>query len=54
MEEHESGPEIVAFLVIATAGIQLTKSIIDLLITIVKARSDGRKNYAGLAVNAAI
>jgi len=44
LEEHESGPEIIAFLAIATAGITLTKSLIDLLITIVKARSDGRKN----------
>lgn len=40
-EEHESGPEILVYLAVATAGITLAKSIIDLITAIVKARSDG-------------
>ena len=40
-EEHESGPEILVYLAVTTAGITLAKSIIDLITAIVKARSDG-------------
>lgn len=42
-EEHESGPEILVYLALATAGLSLTKSIIDLVVTILKARSKGIK-----------
>ena len=40
---HESGPELLVFLAVATAGITLAKSIIDLITTIIKARSEGIK-----------
>jgi hypothetical protein len=40
-EEHESGPEILAYLALGTAGITLAKSVIDLVIAIIKARSEG-------------
>lgn len=40
-EEHESGPELLIFVAAATAGISLAKSIIDLIVSIVKARSEG-------------
>jgi hypothetical protein len=39
-EEHESGPEI---LVYVAAGLALTKSVIDLVTAIIKARSEGIK-----------
>jgi hypothetical protein len=39
-EEHESGPEI---LVYVAAGIALAKSVIDLVVAIIKARSEGVK-----------
>ena len=41
--EHESGPEILAFLAATTAGLALTKSVIDLIVAIVKARAEGAK-----------
>jgi hypothetical protein len=41
--EHESGPELLVFLAIATAGITLTKSVLDLITAIIKARSEGIK-----------
>jgi hypothetical protein len=40
-EEHESGPEILAIVALTTAGIAFTKSVIDLVVAIIKARSDG-------------
>jgi len=40
-EEHESGPEILVYLALGTAGITLAKSIIDLITAIIKARSEG-------------
>lgn len=40
-EEHESGPEILVYLALGTAGITLAKSIIDLVTAIIKARSEG-------------
>ncbi len=42
-EEHESGPELLVFVAAATAGISLAKSIIDLIVAIIKARSEGIK-----------
>jgi len=42
-EEHESGPEILVYLAITTAGLSLAKSVIDLITTIIKARSEGIK-----------
>ena len=41
--EHESGPEILVYVAVATAGITLAKSVIDLVTAILKARSDGIK-----------
>jgi len=43
IEEHESGPELLVYLAAATAGITLAKSVIDLITTIIKARSEGVK-----------
>lgn len=40
-EEHESGPEILVFLAVTTAGVTLAKSVLDLITAIVKARSEG-------------
>lgn len=42
-EEHESGPELLVWLALGTAGITLTKSVIDLVTAIIKARSEGIK-----------
>jgi hypothetical protein len=39
--EHESGPELLVFVSLTTAGISLAKSAIDLVVAILKARSDG-------------
>lgn len=39
--EHESGPEILVYVAAATAGISLAKSVIDLVVAIFKARSEG-------------
>ena len=41
--EHESGPELLVYLAVATAGLTLAKSVIDLITTIIKARADGVK-----------
>ena len=41
--EHESGPKLLAYLAIATAGATLAKSVIDLIVAIIKARSEGVK-----------
>lgn len=41
--EHESGPEILVYCALATAGISLAKSVIDLITAILKARSDSVK-----------
>jgi len=40
-EEHESGPEILVYLAVTTAGITIAKSVIDLITTIIKARTEG-------------
>lgn len=41
--EHESGPELLVYMAVATAGLTLAKSVIDLITAIIKARSDGAK-----------
>jgi hypothetical protein len=40
-EEHESGPELLVYVAAVTAGISLAKSVIDLIVAIIKARSEG-------------
>lgn len=42
--EHESGQELLVYLALATAGITLAKSVIDLIVAIIKARIEGVKN----------
>jgi hypothetical protein len=42
-EEHESGPELLVYMAMATAGLTLAKSVIDLITAIIKARSEGVK-----------
>jgi len=42
-KEHESGPEILVYFALATSGITLAKSIIDLITVIIKARKEERK-----------
>lgn len=42
-EEHESGPEVLLWLAVTTAGLTLAKSVVELLTAIVKARSEGAK-----------
>lgn len=37
-EEHESGPEIIARLVLGAAGLTIVKSVIDLVTAIINAR----------------
>jgi hypothetical protein len=39
--EHESGPELLVYLALGTAGITLAKSVVDLVTTIIKARAEG-------------
>jgi hypothetical protein len=41
--EHESGPELLVYVALATAGVALAKSVIDLIVAIIKARSEGVK-----------
>ena len=41
--EHESGPELLVYAALATAGLTLAKSVIDLVTAIIKARSKGIK-----------
>jgi hypothetical protein len=43
-EEHESGPEILVYLAVATAGLALAKSVVDLISVIIKARAKGIEN----------
>lgn len=48
--EHESGPEIIAWLALGTAGLTVTKSLIDLITAIINACKEGRKkgdNHSG-------
>lgn len=39
--EHESGPELLVWLALGTAGITLAKSVVDLVATIIKAHAEG-------------
>src|SRR5665647_291898 len=41
--EHESGPEIIAWLALGAAGLAVTKSLIDLITAIISACKKGRK-----------
>jgi hypothetical protein len=41
--EHESGPELLVFLAVGTAALTFGKSVVDLITTIIKARSEGQK-----------
>jgi hypothetical protein len=41
--EHESGPELLVYLALVTAGVTLAKSAIDLVIAIINARAEGLK-----------
>lgn len=36
IEEHESGPEILVYLAVTTAGLSLAKSIVELITAIIK------------------
>jgi len=40
-EEHESGPEILAAVAATTAGVALTTSLINLVVAVLRARSEG-------------
>ena len=42
-EEHESGPEILAYVLLTAAGINLAAAVINLVTAIIKARSEGIK-----------
>lgn len=42
-DEHESGPEVLVFAAVATAGLTLARSIVELITAIIKARSEGIK-----------
>jgi hypothetical protein len=42
-EEHESGPEVLVFLAVASAGLTVAKSLLDLVTAVVKARSAGTR-----------
>jgi hypothetical protein len=39
--EHETGPEILVYLAVTTAGLSLAKSVVDLITAILKARQAG-------------
>jgi len=40
LEEHETGPEILAYV---ASGLNFAKAVIELVVSIIKARSEGRK-----------
>lgn len=42
-EEHESGPEVLAWIALGTAGLTLSKSVVDFVTAIINARTNGRK-----------
>jgi hypothetical protein len=42
-EEHESGPEMLVYLAVTTAGLAFAKSVVDLITAIIKARSESVK-----------
>lgn len=41
--EHESGPEILVWIPFVTAGVALSAAVVNLIVSILKARSDGVK-----------
>jgi len=41
--EHETGPEIIVYVALTSAGLSLASSIINLITTIIKARFEGQK-----------
>ena len=41
IEEHESGPEVLAWIAMTTAGISFSAAVINLVAAIIKARSEG-------------
>jgi hypothetical protein len=43
-EEHESGPEILVWLSLVTAGVSFSANVINLVTAIIKARRDGIKD----------
>lgn len=43
IEEHESGPELLVWLALTTAGINITANVINLVTAIIKARTEGIK-----------
>jgi hypothetical protein len=43
-EEHESGPEILVWLSLVTAGVSFSANVINLVTAIIKARTDGIKD----------
>ena len=45
LEQHESGPEIIVFLALATASLTLAKSIIDLISVTIKGLSNEHKKH---------
>lgn len=51
LESHESGPEIILYLALVTASLTVTKSVIDLVNTIIKGLSkEKRKQPARLKI----
>jgi hypothetical protein len=48
--EHESGPELLVYVALGTAGITLAKSVIDLITAIIKARSEGAKKGVDMII----
>jgi hypothetical protein len=40
-EEHESGPDLLVYLSLVTAGVSLTASVINFITAIIKARTEG-------------
>jgi hypothetical protein len=42
-QEHETGPEVLAYVLLATAVLRLTKEVVGLITAVIKARSEGIK-----------
>ncbi len=45
--EHESGPEVLVYITFGTAVLMLSKSVIDLVVAIIKSRQEGVKRGDG-------
>lgn len=43
-EEHESGPELLAYIVLTAGVLNISASVINLIVAIIKARSEGIKH----------